>query len=138
MKVNRQLLESRADAAAFLQPADALLDDRPLAIRLFVELHCRIPASRLVLLVRNHCKDALLFQPVADALHAVGFVGGELPGLFAASLLPRGDEGCDHRLKALRFMHLAGAELERQRSSLAVSNQVEFRSKPASAAAPTL
>jgi len=32
MKVNGQLLEARADAAALLQPADALLDHGTLAI----------------------------------------------------------------------------------------------------------
>jgi len=33
MKVNGQFLEARADAAALLQPADALLDHGTLAIR---------------------------------------------------------------------------------------------------------
>ena len=39
MKVNGQLLEPRADASALFEPADALLDHRTLAIRLFVERH---------------------------------------------------------------------------------------------------
>jgi len=138
MKMNRQFLEPRADTTALLQPADTLLDHRTLPIRLFVETHGRIPPRRLVVLVRDHRADALLLEPVADSLHTVGFVGGELARLFAAACFPRGDERRHHRLKACRFMHLAGSELERQRSSLAVSNQMEFGSKPASAAAQSV
>src|SRR6266480_4974642 len=123
MKMNRQFLEAGSDAAALLQPADALLDHRTLAIGPLVKLHRRIPPRCLVVLVRNHRADALLLDPVADAPCAVGFVGGQLARLFAASVLPRGDEGGHQRLKARRFMHLASAQFESQRSSLAVSNQ---------------
>jgi len=47
MKVNGQLLEARADAAALLQPADALLDHGTLAIVRSSQLHRRIPSRRL-------------------------------------------------------------------------------------------
>ena len=94
-----------------------------------------IPSRLLIVFVRNHWKNVMLLEPVADALLAIGFIGGQLLWFFASSLLARGDEGCNHRLKALRFIHLPGAEFDTQRSSRAVSNQVEFRSKPTSAAA---
>src|SRR5438477_10004352 len=138
MKMNGQFLEARADAAALLQPAHALLDHRALAIGLLVKLHRRIPPRRLGVLVRDHRADALLLDPVADAPRAIGFVSGQLAGLFAASLLPGGDERGHQRLEARRFVHLTGAELEGQRSSLAVRNQMEFGSKPASAAAQSV
>src|SRR5215212_9976823 len=138
MKVNGQFLEARADAAALLQPADALLDHGTLAIGPFVKLHRRVPPRCLRILVRNHRADALLPEPVADAPCAVGFIPGQLPRLFAAPVLPRGDERGHHRFKARRFVHLAAAQFESQRSSLAVSNQMEFGSKPASAAAQSV
>src|SRR5438132_9612660 len=138
MKVNGQLLEARADAAALLQPADTLLDHGTLAIGLLVKLHRRIPPRCLGVLVRNHRADALLLDPVADAPCAIGFVSGQLAGLFATSVLPRGDERGHQRLKARRFVHLPGTEIEGQRSSLAVRNQMEFGSKPASAAAQSV
>src|SRR5882672_504599 len=135
MKVNGQLLEARADAAALLQPADALLDYGALAIGPLVKLHRRIPSRCLRVLVRDHRTDALLLDPVADAPCAIGFVSGQLARLFAAPVLPRGDEPGHQRLEARRFVHLAGVQFEGQRSSLAVSNQMELGSKPASAAA---
>src|SRR5258708_821433 len=138
MKMNGQFLETRSDAAALFQPADALLDDGALAIGPLIELHRRIPAGRLVVLVRNHRTDALLFEPVADALHAIAFVAHQLAGLFTASVLPRGDERGHQRLKARRFVHLASAELEARGSSLAVSNKREFGPNPASAAAQSV
>ena len=42
MEVNGQLLESGADAAALLEPADALLDHVPLTIGLLIEGHGRV------------------------------------------------------------------------------------------------
>src|SRR5207244_12131696 len=138
MKMNGQFLEARADAAALLQPADALLDHGTLAIGPLVKLHRRIPPRCLVVLVRDHQTDALLLEPVADAPCAIAFVPRQLPRLFAASVLSRGDERGHQRLKARRFVHLPGTELEGQRSSLAVRNQMEFGSKPASAAAQSV
>src|SRR5438876_7946031 len=117
MKMNRQFLEARSDAATLLQPADTLLDHGTLAIGLLVKLHRRIPPRCLGVLVRNHRADALLLDPVADAPCAIGFVSGQLAGLFATSVLPRGDERGHQRLEARRCVRVTGPELEGQRSS---------------------
>ena len=58
MEVDREFLEPGADAAAFLEPADALLDDRATAVRLLVELDFGIVPRLLVVLVRDHRRDA--------------------------------------------------------------------------------
>src|SRR5207245_2744911 len=104
--MNSQFLEARADAAALLQPADALLDHGTLAIGPLVKLHRRIPPRCLVVLARDHRTDALLLEPVADAPRAIAFVPRQLPRLFAASLLSRGDDRGHQRVKARRFVHL--------------------------------
>src|SRR2546426_876770 len=114
MKVDRQLLETRADAAELFEPADALLDDRPTPIGLFVERHGRVPARQFVVLVRDHRLDFLPLDPIAQARDAVPLVAGELFRLVPAfaSLSPTtnqaGDRLADHRLGTGAFVHLSG------------------------------
>ena len=87
MEVNGQLLESGADAAALLEPADALLDHVPLTISLLIEGHGRVVSHLLVVLVRDHRLDAQELEPVADAFDAVTLVAGQLLGLAAPAVL---------------------------------------------------
>src|SRR5690606_35210018 len=128
MEVHRQLLESRADATVFLQPADALLDYVPLPVRLLVELHATIPPRCLAVLVRDHWTDALFLQPITHAFHAVALVAGQFPRLAApsSSLASPSDPACDgltnHRFGLRRFMHLAGGHFDRQRRARTVSD----------------
>ena len=84
MEVDGQLLEAGADAAELFEPADALLDHAPAAVGPAVEPDRRVVAGLLVVLVRDDRRDLLVQEPVADALDAVGLVGGELAGLVAA------------------------------------------------------
>ncbi len=58
MKVNGQFFETRADAARLLQPANALLNDVPLAIGLFVKLDVGIVPGMFVVLMRNDGLDS--------------------------------------------------------------------------------
>src|SRR5436305_6458391 len=97
MEVDGQLLEPGADAAELFEPADALLDHAPAAVGPAVEPDRRVVPGRFVVLVRDDRLDLLIHQPVADALHAVGLVGGELAGLVAtaAFLAPTPDQGRD-------------------------------------------
>jgi len=53
MEVNRQLLESRADAAELLEPADALLGDAAPAVGDAVEPDRGVVALGLVVLIRE-------------------------------------------------------------------------------------
>src|SRR5436190_1219036 len=141
MKVDCQLLEASADATELLEPADALLDHRAAAISLAVELHFRVPPRQLVVLVRDHRLDLLPPDPVAQAHDAVAFVADELfrfvPAfsLFSSASDQTRDRLADDRLGAGALVHLPGGDFGRERIARAVSNQVELRSKPASAAA---
>src|SRR6266851_6210249 len=81
MKVNRQFLEPRADAAELFEPADALLDHAPAAIGAAIKPNRRIVPGDLAVLVRDDRFNLLLGEPVAQPLHAVTFVTGQLRGL---------------------------------------------------------
>src|SRR5690348_14077046 len=141
MEVNRQLLETRADAAELLEPADALLGHAAAAVGDAVEPDRRVMPRRLVVLVRDHRLDPLTQQPLAHALNAVGLVAGDLLGLvptpaaFAAPADQRRDRLADDRLGPRRFVDLPGGDFDGEGSARTVSNHVELRSKPASAAA---
>jgi hypothetical protein len=141
MEVNGQLLESCADAAELLQPSDALLDDRSTAVSKAVEPDRRIVPGVFVFFVRNDGNDFLSAQPVADALDAVALVAGQLAGLVTtlAEFAPASDQGCDRladdRFGTRRFVDFAGGDFDGKWSARTVSDNMELRSKPASAAA---
>ncbi len=136
MEVNGQFLEAGANASRFLHPSDALFDYGALSIGRPVEPDPTVVAGRFVALVRNDRLDAASSKPVADAWNAVPFVGGQF--LWTCSRTPQtlwdGDT-VHYPLDLRRFVDLPGSDLNGQGSSVAVSNQVELRSKPASAAA---
>jgi RHS repeat-associated protein len=144
MEINRQLLESRADAAVLLEPADGLLDNATAPIGLPIEFFPALPHRDFVFPARNHRLDPLCFEPVADALHAVALVAGQFLGLvsLAQSPAPPSDQACDrllnHQLGTRGLVYLAAGHFDCERSARAVSNQVELRSKPASAAAQSV
>src|SRR4051794_11795109 len=87
-----QLLVPGADAAALLEPPDALLDDVPPAVRRLVERHPRVVAGLLVVLVRDDRGDAAGPQPVAVGPAAVPIVPGHLPRLPPPPVLAGRDE----------------------------------------------
>ena len=130
-EVNREFLKSRGDASQFFEPADALLDDMALPVGFLVEDHLRIVAGLLIFLVRYHRLDSLRFEPVADRMAAVAFVPGQLFGFATPAMFSAGDEPRHHRLQPFLFADLAGRDFDGKRSSLAVSKNVELRSKPA-------
>src|SRR3954466_15678626 len=141
MEVHCQLLKPRADAAEFLQPADALLGDAPATVRHAVEPDRRVVAGQFVVLVRNHRLDLLTGQPVPHTLDAVALVAGELPGLAAtpAPLPPASDQERDRlpddRFRPRRFVDLSRGDFDGEGSARTVSDHVELRSNPAAAAA---
>src|SRR5438309_9389497 len=132
MEVDGQLLEPGADAAELLEPADALLDHAPAAVGHAVEPDRRVVAGLLVVLVRDDRLDLLPAQPVADALHAVALVAGQLAGLvtppaFLAAASDQGRDGvADDRLRPRRLVDLPGGELDGQRGAATVGDQVEL------------
>jgi len=141
MEVHGQLLEPRADAAEFLEPADALLGDAAPSVCHAVEPDRRVVAGMLVVLMRDDRLDLLSGEPIPHALDAVALVPGELPGLAATSPpLPSAsdqerDRLPDDRLGPRRFVDLPRGDFDGQGSARTVSDHVELRSKPAAAAA---
>src|ERR1035437_4896681 len=141
MKIHRQLLEPRADAAVLLEPAHALFHHASALVRRAIKLHLRIVTRLLVVLVRNHRLDQPLLEPIPRRLRAVAFVSRDLPGLvpapasFAPAADPQGQRLADHRFGHRRFMHLARRDLDGQRSSRTVIDVMEFRPNPAARAA---
>src|SRR5690242_19140992 len=103
MKADGQFLETRADAAACLEAAHALLDHVPLTVGLRLERDRRVVAGFFVFLVGDDRFDPLLSEPVAKTLFAVPFVAGQLFGLAASSVLARRDEGGDQRFQPRRL-----------------------------------
>lgn len=141
MKIDGQFFEARADASVFLEPADALFHDRSAAIGFTVKDDAPVLARPLVFLMRDHRLDPLAAEPVPHALYAVAFIAGEFPGPVSAisplapATDPRGYRLSDDRLGLRALVDLARGDFNGEGSALAVSNHMELRSKPASAAA---
>ncbi len=139
MEVNGQFFESRANASRFFHPSDALFDHSTLSIGLSVELEPTVVGRSFVVFVRDDWLDPAGSKPVPDTRNAVPFVGDQF--LRACSRTPqalRDGDAVHHRLDLRRFVNLTSGHLDGQWSSAAVSNQVELRSKPASAAAQSV
>jgi len=123
------LLESRADTAAFFEPADQSLDDVAAAIGGAIELD-RSGIAILVFLRRNHRADSQVDQVIVDPIRAVAFVAGQRhrPGdrfVFAVgqhSVRPD-QNGVQHR----RFVGLSRGQMKVQRVSVTVAENVDFR-----------
>ena len=139
--IDGELFVSGADAAEVFEPANTLLDDAATTVGLTIEFHIRVVPGLFVVFVRDHRFDVRGLEPVADALHAVAFVGSDLARFVPPlSLLPpasdqAGDRLADDRLGSRRFVRFTGGDFDGERGSFAVGDQVEFRSKAASAAA---
>ena len=135
MKVDCEFLEASANAPGFLKPADALFDDTAAAI-------CRSVKGSFIasgVFMFPMCDDRRNLageQPSSDAINAVGFVARQTTGTTTrrTQWLSNAD-GIEQRLGAGGFVLLAGSDSCDQRSALAVSNQMEFGSETASAAA---
>ncbi len=139
MEVDGQFFEARANASRFFHPSDALFDYGALSIGPSVELDPTVVARSFVALVWDDRLDPAGSKPVPHARNAVPFVGSQF--FRACSRTPdslRDRDAVHHRLDLRRFVNLPGRDLNGQWSSAAVSNQVELRSKPASAAAQSV
>lgn len=141
MEIDRQFFIPRSDAAEVFQPAYALFDHASAAVSFAIKFHRRIPACLFIVLVRDDRLNALSVEPVTQPLDAVSLVAGKLlrlvstPAFLTSPSDQTGYRLPDYRLGERRFMHLSARHLDGKRSALTVSDQVEFRSKPTSAAA---
>ena len=104
-EVDRQLLESRADPAAFLEPSDAALDHVSLLIGLLVE-----PLDAGLIGFRgDHRPDTPPPQPPQNPPALVALVRCQTPWT-----RPSADtDGAHHRFKPRGFVALAGRDLHR-------------------------
>jgi len=133
-EVHRQLLEARAQAAALLEPADALLDGATPTIELGVEA---VPAvvGVLVATSRDDDADRMAVKPGADAWVAVALVARH-----AVRTRPRRSEGLEdanpiHDLFELgALVDLPGRDVDREGESVTVSHQVELAAESAARA----
>ena len=87
MEVQRQFLESRANPAELLEPADALLNHMTLAIRPAIKSHGWITARMFVVPMRYHRFYPLRPEPITNSRHTVTFVTNQLPGLASPTML---------------------------------------------------
>ena len=139
MEINGQFVETRPNAARFLHPSDALLNDVSLPIGQSVEPDSTVAACSFVALVRDDRFDPPSAKPIPNALHAIPFIRGQFLRTCSRSPDPlRNRDAFHHRFKLRRFVDLSSRDLDGQRCSATVSNQVELRSKPASAAAQSV
>ena len=139
MEVDGQFLEASSNSAGLLHPSDALFDDGALPISGSIELDSSVVARPFVALVWNDRLDSTGSKPIPYASNTIPFVGDQF--VRTGSRTPqalRNSDAIHHGFDARRFVNLAGRNLNGQRSSVAVSNQVELRSKPASAAAQSV
>ena len=126
MKVNGQLLESRADAAGLFEPADALLDHGTTLVCFLIELHAGVVPREFVVFVRDDRLDAACRKPAADAQGTVPLVAGELPWLLASATFAGSDIRRHDRFQTRRVVDLPGRHFDRERSSRTVGNHVEL------------
>ena len=139
MEVNRQFLESRGDAAEFLEPADALLDHASAAVgalsnhvagswRACSFSLCGITASIFCLGSQSRiaARCSLCPRPACGACAAAGSFATRPMSVATPGRSP---------IRLRLFVDLARRDFDGKRSARAVRNNVELRSKPASAAA---
>lgn len=123
--VDGQLLVARPQGAAFLVPADYLLDPAPPPVGFSVE--GLIP--RLILPSRDHRADVVSPQPCSDARVAVTFVGGHTPGPAPAARTTGPTRSQQHHGQGLGLVLLSGGRPYRQHDTVAVAHQVYFGSE---------
>lgn len=130
-----QFLEASRNSARLLEPTDATLDDVAAPVLLRVKSRRSPPAVRdVVQPLGNDRTYPVTTQPLADAAMAVGSIPGPLLRAPPA-VRPMDADGIEHRFGVQGLARLTGTELDRQRQSGAIGDQVQLRA-PASAATP--
>lgn len=134
-EVHSQLLESCRQAAALLEPTDALLDAAASPIQLLVEA---MPSIVLMLVDASwdDTADRMTTQPLPDAREAVAFVASEARRSSASSSRGSADAHAVHdRFEPLGLVDLPRRDVRGEGESATVSNQVELAAESAARAA---
>jgi hypothetical protein len=132
-----RLLESREDAAAFLEPADESLDDVTTPVRLSIEVD-EASIAVLVFFRRDDGRNPQFEQELVDPVSPVSLVAAERerPRDARAVVVEQPLVGGRQQfVEDLRFVRLARRESKGQRQSVAVAKDVDLcRESPARAA----
>jgi len=128
----RPLVVAAEDAAALLEPADAALDDVPLAVGVLIERPVAIGVGDAA---RDHSLDTTPAEQVPDRLDVVALVPRELVGPVACTLSRPGKPGClEYVEEEAALMGLTRADDDTQRSAAAIADQVDLRRETATGA----
>jgi len=119
-KVQRQLLVSRGDSAAALQPADAALHDVAAAV-----LAAADPQRLLIGAMRDHRLNAAAPEPASNAIDVVRAVASQ--SLWSSA--PANPHRVHQSLEALGFVLLARSDQRAQRHAACISHQMKLRAK---------
>lgn len=138
-ELHRHLLESSADASAFLQPADGLSDDAPSSSGPLVEHRAAIVTQQLLVVTRDKRCNAVSAQPVTDTMITIALVTREhrRPLVWWSEGL-RNRDLVHHGLDAGRDVHLSVGDFNFQRQASTVSNQVKLAAESASRQAQSM
>ena len=136
-EVLRRLLETREDAAGFLEPTDQTLDNVAPSVGVAVKLD-EAGVAIFVLLGRNDRNDVQFDQVLVNPVSPVSLVTGQghrpSDGLvvpvkqIGIRLFEQGREGC-------RLMRLSCREVKVQRMAFPVTQDMDFRRKTSARAA---
>src|SRR5437899_993773 len=133
-EVHGQLLEARAQSSALLEPAHALFNGAASPIERLVEA---VPAvlGVLVAATRNDHANRMAMEPRADAGVAVALVARQTRGSRSRWPHRLPDANPIHDFFELRaLVDLSGRDVDRERESVTVSNQVELAAESAARA----
>ncbi len=137
-EVHGEFLEAGAQAAAFLEPTDALLDGAAAPVELLVEAVAPV-VGMLVATPRDHDTDRVLMEPGADAPIAVTFVSGDRRGPCTRRSNGLADANPAHDFFELRaFVDLSGRDVDGEGKSVTFSNQVEVAAESAARVAQSV
>ncbi len=130
-EVGRAFLEPRENAAAFLEPADQAFDDVSLSILSAIEWHTA-SISVFIRFAGNHRADAALGEILVDPVSPISFVAGQGDWMQSGiRLLARDLAGLKQFGQAGGFMRLSRREMGMQRMPVRITQDVDFRAKPA-------
>ncbi len=130
--VDRQLLETGEDAPALLEPADTAFDESATSIGVTVERLEFFVIDSLVGPVGDDGVDAALTQPFADPRDAVRLVGSQTLGAVVRAVRSSGEPKCiEHLQEEGRVVRLPRADLDCERDSLAIRDEMDFRAETA-------
>jgi hypothetical protein len=136
--VFRGLLEARENAATFFQPTDEPFDDVTLAVGFSVPLDTANFAV-FIALAGDHWLDASIQEVLVDPRGAITLVACQSQRSDDRLAVAAGEvDAFQERFQSGRFVGLSWRQMEVERVSVRVAEEVDFRRKAAPAAAESV